>query len=175
MGVIGAALAAGHATVLILEDDLGLHPARLALAAPMLAELARTEWDFAYLGHDQALAPRADSFWQASGAALVGAHCYALKRSVLPALHAYLQACLAREAGDPAGGRMHVDGAFSMFRQADANVRTVLAVPMLGYQRSSRSDICANRWFDRLALLRGVVDALRALRQRWRSARGMLP
>ena len=76
----------------------------------------------------------------------------------------YLEAMSARSAGDPEGGPMHVDGAYSWFRRAHPQYQTVIAHPEIGYQRASRTDIHALRWFDKLAGVRSVVDFVRRLR-----------
>ena len=56
---------------------------------------------------------------------------------------------------------MHVDGAYSMFRARRPDVVTLISSPSLGGQRSSRSDITANRWYDRQPLLRGLAGLAR--------------
>ena len=43
---------------------------------------------------------------------------------------------------------MHVDGAYSRFRHDHRDLETVIALPELGYQRASRTDIHALRWYD---------------------------
>ena len=59
---------------------------------------------------------------------------------------------------------MHVDGAYCWFRHAHPHFRTLLAVPELGYQRSSRTDIHDLRWFDRVPVAREAVAWLRQWR-----------
>jgi glycosyl transferase, family 25 len=76
----------------------------------------------------------------------------------------YLEVMSARSAGDPLGGPMHVDGAYSWFRRAYPHYQTVIAHPEIGYQRASRTDIHALRWFDKLAGVRSAVDFVRRLR-----------
>lgn len=88
----------------------------------------------------------------------------ALDACAIARLVPYLQAMLERPSGDPAGGPMHVDGAYSWFRRAHPDLRTVLATPPLGYQRPSRTDVHALRWFDRLPGLHRVAALLRRVR-----------
>ena len=59
---------------------------------------------------------------------------------------------------------MHVDGAYSRFRADNPDVRTFVAMPELGYQRPSRTDIHALRWFDRLPIIKDAVQAARQIR-----------
>ncbi len=61
---------------------------------------------------------------------------------------------------------MHVDGAFSRFRADHPDVVTLAALPPLGYQRPSRTDIHALRFYDRWPVLRDIVDAFRRMKQR---------
>jgi glycosyl transferase family 25 len=174
LSVIEAALRDGIVRLLILEDDLQFGPA-VCRAQPALAvRLLRDDWDIAYPGHIEALGgdpsggdPSAPQ-WLVTEAPLSCAYFYGLNRRVLPALRDYLQSCLLRPAGHPDGGAMHVDGAFSMFR-ARARLVTLIAVPSLGRQRSSRSDIHPNRWYDRVAPIRGLASIARRLKNRLRS------
>ena len=77
---------------------------------------------------------------------------------------AYLGAMLERKPGDPLGGPMHVDGAYNWFRRAHAHHIAVAAVPELGYQRASRTDIHDLRWFDRWPGVRAAVAVIRRIR-----------
>lgn len=166
MSVIGEALRDGLDNVLIVEDDIGMSPRAVDWPSAMAAALARQPWDFAYLGHDQDLAVGSGPHWQPTGVPLVGAHCYALNRPVMAALYDFLATCIQRMPGDPRGGPMHLDGALTMFRAAHPRCRTLLAVPVLAWQQSSRSDISANRWFDRLPLVRAMATGWRRARNR---------
>jgi hypothetical protein len=65
---------------------------------------------------------------------------------------------------------MHVDGAYSMFRARRPDVVTLVASPSLGGQRSSRSDITANRWYDRQPGLRLLSGLARKGKNLWRAA-----
>ena len=100
------------------------------------------------------------------GSAVLGLHMVAIKSAVMPELIAYLEAMLGRPAGDPNGGPMHVDGAYSWYRAVHPARRTVACQPPLGYQRASRTDIHALRWFDRTWGVRTLVAALRSFRNR---------
>lgn len=68
-------------------------------------------------------------------------HFVTFQGEAIPAAVHYLEQILARPAGDPEGGPMHVDGAYNWFRRANPQFKTVLAVPELGFQRASRTDI----------------------------------
>ena len=60
--------------------------------------------------------------------------------------------------------RPPIDGAFVWFRRAHPDLVTVFA--MLGFQRSSRTDIGANAFYDRTPGLRFVAGLARRIRQR---------
>uniref|UniRef100_UPI0037538BD3 hypothetical protein n=1 Tax=Undibacterium sp. TaxID=1914977 RepID=UPI0037538BD3 len=128
------------------------------------------KWDFAYLGHCEVFGEPSDSalHWKTTEAPLVCAHFYALNRRILVELEAYLSACMLRPAGHPDGGPMHIDGAYSMFRQRTSKLTTLIASSSLGGQRSSRSDIYPNQWFDRTPVVRTLVAKLRQCRNRAR-------
>lgn len=166
--VIAAALKDGVRNVLILEDDLQLGESVCRAQPALVQTLAGTDWDFAYAGHIEALPGSLEApHWQETTAALVCAHFYALNARILPALLAYLDQCLARPAGHPEGGPMHVDGAYSMFRKQQPQV-TLIAAPSLGWQGSSRSDIYPYRWYDRFAPTRAAVALGRRVKNRLR-------
>ena len=146
-----------------------LHPAACT-AQPQLAHpLQHGGWDFAYPGHTL---PDQDGpvQWRETRSPLVCAHFYGLDRRVLSGLLDYLDACEARPPGHPDGGPMHVDGAYSMFRARNPDVVTLIATTSLGGQRSSRSDITDNRWFDRQPGVRLLAGLARKGKNLWRAA-----
>jgi hypothetical protein len=172
LAVLRQARNEGWHSVLVMEDDLQLHP-RLPHVWPALAgALAQHHWGLAYLGHmgsDPVHAPPSGDtpYWQPTHLPQQCLHCYAVHERVFDDVIAYLEACLHRPAGHPDGGLMHVDGAMSMFRQRHPEVLTLLAQPSLGSQRPSRSDITHNRWYDRWPLTRALVDLARQLKNGW--------
>ncbi len=62
------------------------------------------------------------------------------------------------------GGPQHFDGALSMFREQNPDVRTLIARPRLGFQRRSRSDI-SSAWYDRLPLAGWLINLGRRVRR----------
>ena len=81
---------------------------------------------------------------------------------MLPRLVDFLETVLRRPPGHPDGGPMHVDGAYCTFRNQNPEVITLVAHPNLGWQRRSRGDITP-RWFDRVPVLRTLIDLARAI------------
>jgi len=156
--------------VLLLEDDLEFSP-KLGPALDALAErLGRDDWGMVYLGHDLPSPPPPDSPCALTpyDGPIVLAHFY----GVLDRLIAFLELVMSRPPGHPDGGPMHVDGAFSTFRGQNPDVLTLVASPSLGWQRSSRSDIASNRWYDRAPVSRELVGLARRLRRGWKSPKG---
>jgi glycosyl transferase family 25 len=170
LGIIREAIKEQLENVLIIEDDVALSRECLIDQPQLVAGLRNGDWDFAYPGHTQKLVLQLgqSAYWTITDAPLVCAHFYALHRRILPALEEYLASCMLRPAGHPDGGPMHIDGAYSMFRARHAAAMTLIATPSLAGQRSSRSDIYANRWFDRLPVVRSISARARRLRNCWR-------
>jgi glycosyl transferase, family 25 len=155
----------GVQRLLVLEDDVMFLP-ELGRAAHLAPMLAQDNWHLAYPGHVRPALP-GPLRWTPSSEPLVCAHCYAVHVSAIPGLVAFLEACLARPAGHPDGGPMHVDGALSVWRRQRPDLITWVASASLAGQRSSRSDIIGPSWLDRW-LGTGLAGWVRALRNRWR-------
>jgi hypothetical protein len=171
LGVLTDAAAEDAQAIIVCEDDLDFAPDFRARLPGVLAEAAQQPWDILYLGHDglQNLSP------DPKGKALVllaphdsvrSTHFLVFRRSVQADLIAYLQAILQRPPGHPDGGPMHVDGAFTRFRADRPDIITLAAIPPLGHQRPSRTDIHDLRWHDRVPGLRGLVNLARQVRHR---------
>lgn len=169
LGVLEHAVQGGFQTVLILEDDCNFTETCAGQLEQLLSPSCLARWDIAYggaLNKDFLVSP-VDGFWQVPPTQeLMGGHFIAIHGRALPALVSYLRAILTRPAGDPLGGPMHVDGAYSWFRKQHPQLITLLATPQIAFQRSSRTDIHPNRWFDRWPIVRDVVALIRKFRNR---------
>ena len=167
VGVLESALAAGHRRFLILEDDANFVQGFQAEFAKLAPRLEQPDWGMAYLGA-LAVEPPLDSPAAVAvlppSTSVMGTHMFAVQGAVAREALDYFRAMLARPAGDPAGGPMHVDGAYSWFRKSHSGVATLLCSPPLGYQRPSRTDVHATKWFDRVPVVRGIVQELRKAR-----------
>ena len=173
LGVLRAARAAGHGRILVLEDDLNFSDDFVARFAPLTQAIDRTGWDFWYLGV-LSVTPSPAAHGELTpvppASSVLGAHMFALKAATIAQLVPYLEAILERPPGHPDGGPMHVDGAYSWYRRAHPEVRTLMATQALGYQRPSRTDIHALKWFDRLPVVDKAAQFLRGART-WLTAR----
>ncbi len=153
--------------LLVLEDDLLINPRLKDASAQLLEQLSTSSWGIVYFGHmvvSQARQVHLSPTTQPQQCL----HFYAVHHSQFAPLIAYLEACLQRPAGHPDGGKMHVDGAISMYRERHPECLTLLVEPSLGSQRPSRSDITNNRWYDRLPLVRELIALARRGKAYWR-------
>jgi glycosyl transferase, family 25 len=168
LGVLRKAQQLGLQRVAIFEDDLDFAADFNARIQPLLGRLASVNWSIFYGGYHLEGALRGlaqGELLEAQADELIGTtHFLVLQGAAIAAAVQYLEAILARPAGDPAGGPMHVDGAYNWFRRANPQFKTVLASPELGFQRASRTDIHDLRWYDRVALVREGVACLRLIK-----------
>lgn len=153
-------------SVIICEDDLDFAAVFPERAPALFETLGRMEWDILYPGHANLppLEPTAESAEIVEIPPQTGvlcAHFMIVRASALPSLVEYLHKMLERPPGDPEGGPMHVDGAYSWFRKQHPDLRTLAIVPALGHQRPSRTDIRGGKWFDRVPILRTFAGMMR--------------
>lgn len=166
LGVLKNASQEGHQRIAIFEDDLSFHADFPARIVEVGEKLKAHDWSIFYGGHHTEgaqLPPGSDCQPVPAEIAIQSAHFVAFRGPVIELTTAYLEAMLLRRAGHPDGGPMDVDGAYSWFRRNHAELLTCLAVPPLGFQRASRSDLSPS-WYDRIGAFRQVADALRKMR-----------
>lgn len=169
LAVLRDAAERGYRRILILEDDVdfvaGFEPRMAAVAA----ELSRFDWDLFYGGYrlEHAPVPGGGALAMLPAALdVLTSHFVAFRHPAIARLPEFLETLLGRPAGDPRGGPMHVDGAYNWYRRYHPDDLTLAAVPELGYQRSSLTDVHRPAWFDRTPI---VCDAVAGLR-RWRNS-----
>lgn len=170
--------AAGRQSILLIEDDIGL-PRSLPRITEAIEFRRKLEtWDFLYFGHygtgEIASADKKTSgdqvefrSWRGD---ILGTHFYAVGGRILSRLIAHLEATAAGPPGDPKCGPMPLDGAYNIFRDINPDVRCLIAIPKLGWQSSSRSDIWPSR-FDRWSFLHPAGNVLRSVKRSWTSWR----
>lgn len=154
--------------VLIVEDDLMILPGLQSSWASIRKELGSHNWGIVYLGHIVKLPEDSAPQMVVFDEPVITSHFYAVNGPAIPRLVEYLEKVQQREPGDPLGGPMELDGALTMFRQANPDVLTWIASPNLGKQRSSRSNITF-RWYDRFPVVQQAADIGRLLRDRLRA------
>lgn len=155
--------------LVICEDDLAISPLLRENLPDLMNEIGDAAWDLIYFGHNLPCAPGSTPHMALCGEPIGLAHFYAINGTIFGRLVTCLEQIEARSPGDPQGGPMHYDGALSTFREQNPDVRTWIALPSLGWQRSSRSDIHPH-WYETLPGLRGASDLGRILRERFRKS-----
>jgi GR25 family glycosyltransferase involved in LPS biosynthesis len=150
--------------VLILEDDLDFVPDADRLIRSALQALP-ANWGIFYGGCNVDLLADSGLIQRVPpSASLRNSHFVAFNGHVIASLVAYLEAILQRPPGHIDGGPMHVDGAYSRFRADHPELLVFAAIPELGYQRPSRTDIHALKWFDRVPVVKELVQFIRRRR-----------
>jgi len=179
LGMLQEAVRDGLGSVLILEDDLDFVAEAEARLPTLLQSLEMHDWSLFYGGYELPDGPVLRSEEPpASGLRKVHpttsvrlCHFIALRGAAIVEAARYLEALAGRPPGDPAGGPMHVDGAYTWLRATHPDLGTWIAVPQMGYQRSSRTDIHPLRWYDRWPLVRDLAQATRRLLRAHRKGR----
>lgn len=154
--------------ILILEDDTDFIKGFDARMDAAVRELSLRDWSLFYGSYRLPFEPTAD---KTSATILVGhdvpietTSFVAFQGEAVAAMARYLSGILTRPPGDPRGGPMHVDGAYTWFRKDNPQFPTLVAVPELGYQRPSRSDVTLSRLESRVPLLSGVLQYARRMK-----------
>lgn len=170
LGILRAARAEGLGRILILEDDVDWSSGFLTHADPCLAALEEKHWDFVHGGLEErrdAALPVCETVDPVTGLSLT--HFIALSAEASQRAETYLSVMAGRKGGDPEGGPMHVDGAYSWFRRDNADIRSFIFAPAIARQRASRTDIHELGWLDRTPVVSTLVAQARRLRNRLRA------
>jgi glycosyl transferase, family 25 len=154
---------AGIPRLIIIEDDLNFAPDFPERWEVAMSAVCRREWSIFYPAHHFPDLPAGVSRIPAERG-VECTHFMAINGPAIASIVAGLERILARPAGHPLGGPMHVDGAYSTIRHQDHALVTYAHSPALGYQRPSRTDVGNLKWFDRVAILAPIVGMARRLR-----------
>lgn len=172
LGVLRDACKHNYSRILIFEDDLNFAPDFNDRVEAVIEALQREDWSLFYGGFALKAPPVIQEdkvlLQAAPGEFIQTAHFLAFRGSVIAEITSFLETVLSRSPGDPRGGPMHVDGAYGWYRFEHPSAATLIAVPELGYQRSSRTDIHTLQWFDRVP---GIREAIGWLRRRKNKAK----
>jgi glycosyl transferase family 25 len=145
LAILREAAATGK-SVLILEDDCNF------TSAARNFEFG-SDWEIFYGGY-YATDPN-----NLTTSDIVGAHMMGFTAKAAGQICAYLDTLRFEGIHPP------IDAAYIWFRRAHPDVPTRFAVPPLGVQRASRSDIADLRFYDRIPLLRPVIELARRLKR----------
>lgn len=168
LGILKHAKAHQFKRVLVLEDDLNFANDFNNRIQPVINQLSLHDWQLFYGGYlglsglDSQTNQNVVSI--PSSVTFHGAHFVAFQNEVITQMVDYLELLISRKNGDPRGGPMHVDGAYLTYRQQDC--KTLLAVPELGYQRASRTDIHNLAWHDKQPVMRYLISHIRKLKNK---------
>ena len=169
--VLESALHAGVGVAVIVEDDAVIARRLVRRLGQIAAELDGHDWTMLYIGYVGDVSPICDDRLTlvtghvavAGGWEVLGAHCLAFRREVIPQVLENMDARLV-----PGGHRIPVDGVYNEYRR-DSHESTLICVPNLAHQGPSPSGIThVGSWKNRLlrhALVRRVVEALK--REAW--------
>ncbi|MEK7265158.1 MAG: hypothetical protein AAB227_03565 [Pseudomonadota bacterium] len=167
--VIREALGKGVQTLLVLEDDVFFRTPSEEKVMAILKAMAATPWDVIYFGYLEpsegqlTQGPLAD--WQGR---VIGGHCYGMNRRFMEKMLAFMDGFGTLHPDGEIVNPTHRDGAFNLFIENNPGFSRRLAVPNLAIQRSSRTDLHENQFFDRTPFLRDAIGMMRALRNRLR-------
>jgi glycosyl transferase, family 25 len=158
-------------SILIMEDDLTLCPSIPQLTPEIIEKIGLIDWDLLYFGHEPTSdIPRADrntssvTFIETNGE-LMCTHFYGVRGRIISRLVTHFERNECTIPPDDRYGPMLPDAALNTFRRYNPDIRTYLAVPKLGWQRPSRSDVTA-RYFDRFRVIRPIIDRARSAKHR---------
>jgi glycosyl transferase family 25 len=165
LAILREARDAGVASLAILEDDFDFSRSGRARAGGLISELFHQEWDLFYGAHLLAPDGRNGLVPIVADEPIMTASFVAVGGSALGPLVDFLDGVLSRPPGSPDYGPMHVDGAYTIFRQLHPERSTFAAFPPLGAQRSSPSDITPSDMFlDRWTPTSRLAGTLRRAR-----------
>lgn len=164
LAILKIARERGLKNVLIIEDDLSFTRALKKRHQQAALQLKSLSWDILYLGHRIDAPAQKGPLFQPYGGEIETAHFVAFSEKAYRAAIAFLDVILTRPAGHPEGGPMHVDGAYSLLRERQTDLKTLIAVPLMGFQRPSDSDITPSANHPLREALKGP---LRWLKLRW--------
>lgn len=144
--------------MLVLEDDVDFNFDRIAAFHKQVPDLQAADWDIVYLGY---IVPETQGAirLEAFDGGTIGGHFYGVTPEFARAAGDYMQSCTTRPPGDPIGGPMYRDGAFTMFRRQHPEFVTKLAMPSLGGQFSSRSDLTP-KGYQKWPLVGPILDKM---------------
>jgi hypothetical protein len=164
--VLKQALDAGCRNVMVFEDDLDFTPNLGAFSQQLVEQISSQPWDFLYPGHILEFPPALPGEFKVVPwtEGVVTLHFYAVNGPVLQRLVTFMEELMARPAGHPLGGPQYPDGAVSSFRAQNPDVKTLVCWPVLGVQRSSRSDITP-AWYDRFPIVGSLLSWSRKFRR----------
>ncbi|MDX2230812.1 MAG: glycosyltransferase family 25 protein [Leptolyngbyaceae cyanobacterium bins.349] len=172
--ILKQARAEGLANVLIMEDDLFINRAFKEVEASVVEQLSQQEWDMVYFGDSTDRPVIFPVQFNRLNHDILTTTFYGVNASVYDQFIHFLETLKSRPSGHPDGGPMHLDGAYNVFRCQNPEVIALQTNGGLVAQRSSRSDIYPNAWYENMPMLRPAVELVRKGKMLVRSRRASL-
>lgn len=142
--IIKTARDEGLKRVLILEDD-AIFSRRIRTVDyqnALIESAESTGWGMWFIGHylrSAAAPPNVGVV--VTTEPFKWAHCYAVNHSAMDDLIDYLEATIERPEGHPEGGKMYIDGAFSLFRAKYKTHKNLICIPAMSIQKGNQSNL----------------------------------
>src|SRR5262249_44328703 len=147
------------------EDDFCFRRLPPETISAVTAAIPKTAWDIIYFGY---LHPSDGGLCgplsRLTSDHTIGGHFYSVNGPFIQPMLKFMQETQARPHGHPDGGSMCRDATYNHLRIVRPDIRVYLAVPSLAIQRSSRTDLHDLAIYDRIALLRPMMGAMRRLK-----------
>jgi glycosyl transferase, family 25 len=166
LSILRQALNDGLRNIWVLEDDAIFSRRMCCIQDALVKNLSEHNWDLCFFGHslDKRLLATMPIGLAPATADFRWAHCYAVNARVLPRLVTYLEQAVSRPVGDPLGGKLYIDAAFTLFRHFNRDVVALVANPVLSVQKGCVSSLSQRKWYDDIVAARPVVAAARSMR-----------
>lgn len=179
MNILKNAKLNGYKKILIFEDDLNFSQNFKIHLPNIIQQLNTKSWDLFYGGYrmigKKDLSPQSKFTTQIlsqsdlieieTNQTIQCTHFVGFNEHAINALPDYLEAIFNRPSGDQKGGHMSIDGAYNWYRKEHPDRKTLISIPPIGYQRSSRSDVHRLPWFDKAPVINNLTSTLRKLKQ----------
>jgi len=150
--------------VLVFEDDVSFRNVGEDCISQIIAQLSDRNWDLLYFGYispsDKALVGPLMPWTHIT----LGTHFYAVNGRFMGRMLEYMRESEAGPAGDADHGPTSADGIYNRVRLRNPDIRVLLAVPSLAFQRNSRTDLQPVSVFDRVQFLAPGIRTARKLK-----------
>ncbi|MCL2645687.1 MAG: hypothetical protein FWD61_01625 [Phycisphaerales bacterium] len=168
--ILRDALKDGVESVWVLEDDAIFSRYMVSEQERTVDVLSSMPWGLCYFGHTLRRELKgAERGWVPFSGPFCWAHCYAVHSRTLARLVSYMEETMENPPGHPRGGRLYIDAAYTLFRQMNPDVLSLVANPVMSVQKGSPSSISERKWYDHFRFGRLVANAARAGRDEcWR-------
>ena len=160
-----------YGNILVFEDDLDFSSDFCNRISQTTTCLSDSDWDIYYGGYteyDKLPDVPGEHFLDMS-TKVQCTHFIGFSGKVQFKIIEFLHSLLSRPVGDPNGGPMDVDGAYSWFRKKNTGIKTCMTVPPLGYQRASMTDVTITKWYDSFWGFRLLSQFIRGLKNLYRN------